>query len=192
MEIEDQPNRQATPKEGEEFALREAERFIRWLCRRYEHSSDYEDLLQLARLGALRAIRTFDASKGANLATYIAVAVRSELSRHFSGLKRRKRLCPGPLLSLNDPIGEDEEEELEDTVADEREDVAGSVVAGVVVETILETITKPRARKALELRILGATLEETGEALGVTRERARQLEMKALQEIRRSRLARAG
>jgi RNA polymerase sigma factor (sigma-70 family) len=43
---------------------------------------------------------------------------------------------------------------------------------------------RPRELQAITLRMEGATLEEAGEALGVTRERFRQIEAKALRKMR--------
>jgi RNA polymerase sigma factor (sigma-70 family) len=187
---ENQPDTLVTPREGEEIALREAERFVVWLCRRYQGREDYEDLLQLARIGALRAIRTHDPSRG-ELNTLIAVSVRSELARHFVGQNRKCRACPGRLVSLDDPVDEDGNE-LGDFVADDRRDVAAEVVGRLYVESILGSVKPERTRQALALRLEGATLETAGIEMGVSRERVRQLEAKALQEIRRSRLARVG
>lgn len=46
----------------------------------------------------------------------------------------------------------------------------------------LETLPNNDTTKALKLRLSGATLQEVGEQLGVTRERARQMQVKALKE----------
>jgi len=95
-------------------------------------------------------------------------------------------------VSLETPIGEEEESHLGDFVED-REATAPSDAASLImlrgeVEDILDTLT-PRERRVLQLRfglIDGhpRTLEEVGKRFGVTRERIRQIEAKALRKLR--------
>ena len=95
-------------------------------------------------------------------------------------------------VSLETPIGEEEDSHLGDFVED-KEAVAPSDAASLTmlrneVEDILDTLT-PRERRVLQLRfglIDGhqRTLEEVGKRFGVTRERIRQIEAKALRKLR--------
>ncbi len=95
-------------------------------------------------------------------------------------------------VSLETPIGEEEDSHLGDFVPDS-EAVAPSEAASLTmlhteVEDILDTLT-PRERRVLQLRfglIDGhqRTLEEGGKRFGVTRERIRQIEAKALRKLR--------
>ena len=95
-------------------------------------------------------------------------------------------------VSLETPIGEEEDSHLGDFVPDS-EAVAPSEAASLTmlrteVEDILDTLT-PRERRVLQLRfglIDGhqRTLEEVGKRFGVTRERIRQIEAKALRKLR--------
>jgi RNA polymerase primary sigma factor len=95
-------------------------------------------------------------------------------------------------VSLETPIGEEEDSHLGDFVED-KEATAPSEAASLTmlrteVEDILDTLT-PRERRVLQLRfglIDGhqRTLEEVGKRFGVTRERIRQIEAKALRKLR--------
>jgi len=95
-------------------------------------------------------------------------------------------------ISLETPIGEEEDSHLGDFVED-REAVSPSDAASLTmlhaeVEDLLDTLT-PRERRVLQLRfglIDGhqRTLEEVGKRFGVTRERIRQIEAKALRKLR--------
>ena len=95
-------------------------------------------------------------------------------------------------VSLETPIGEEEDSHLGDFVED-KEAIAPSDAASLTmlrneVEDILDTLT-PRERRVLQLRfglIDGhqRTLEEVGKRFGVTRERIRQIEAKALRKLR--------
>ncbi|TMD06770.1 MAG: RNA polymerase sigma factor RpoD [Chloroflexi bacterium] len=95
-------------------------------------------------------------------------------------------------VSLETPIGEEEDSHLGDFVEDKEatspSDAASLTMLRNEVEDILDTLT-PRERRVLQLRfglIDGhqRTLEEVGKRFGVTRERIRQIEAKALRKLR--------
>jgi len=95
-------------------------------------------------------------------------------------------------VSLETPIGEEEDSHLGDFVEDKDAiapaDAANLTMLRTEVEDILDTLT-PRERRVLQLRfglIDGhqRTLEEVGKRFGVTRERIRQIEAKALRKLR--------
>jgi RNA polymerase primary sigma factor len=95
-------------------------------------------------------------------------------------------------VSLETPIGEEEDSHLGDFVPDTDAiapaDAANLTMLRGEVEDILDTLT-PRERRVLQLRfglIDGhqRTLEEVGKRFGVTRERIRQIEAKALRKLR--------
>jgi len=95
-------------------------------------------------------------------------------------------------VSLETPIGEEEDSHLGDFIPDEeaREpaDAASFALLKGQLEDVLHTLT-PREEKVLRLRFglddgRARTLEEVGQVFGVTRERIRQIEAKALRKLR--------
>ncbi len=95
-------------------------------------------------------------------------------------------------VSLETPIGEEEDSHLGDFLPDESalapSDAASHQLLKEQVVEVLSSLT-PRERKVLELRFgLGdgrsRTLEEVGREFNVTRERIRQIEAKALRKLR--------
>ena len=95
-------------------------------------------------------------------------------------------------ISLETPIGEEGDSHLGDFVEDRDavrpSDAASMTMLHSEVEGVLDTLT-PRERRVLQLRfglIDGhqRTLEEVGKRIGVTRERIRQIEAKALRKLR--------
>jgi RNA polymerase primary sigma factor len=94
-------------------------------------------------------------------------------------------------VSLEKPIGEEEESELGDFVPDEQAespfDTASVQLRREDIEKALDSLPE-RERKVIELRfgLTGAqpcTLEEVGRAFGVTRERIRQIENNTLKRL---------
>ena len=95
-------------------------------------------------------------------------------------------------VSLETPIGEEEDSHLGDFVPDERnmspEDFTTNEILKEEIKSVLETL-QPREQQVLELRFglidgTSYTLEEVGKKFDVTRERIRQIEAKALRKLR--------
>ena len=95
-------------------------------------------------------------------------------------------------VSLETPIGEEEDSHLGDFIEDEQAPAPTEVVASNLLKEqlikVLDTLT-PREEKVLRLRYglddgKPRTLEEVGKEFNVTRERIRQIEAKALRKLR--------
>lgn len=95
-------------------------------------------------------------------------------------------------VSLETPIGEEEDSHLGDFIPDEDaqapDEVASSLILREQIFDVLSTLTD-REAKVLTLRFgledgHPRTLEEVGEQFNVTRERIRQIEAKALRKLR--------
>ena len=95
-------------------------------------------------------------------------------------------------MSMETPIGDDDDSHLGDFIEDESlplpSDVATSESLKAVTEQVLSALS-PREAKVLRMRFgIGMntdhTLEEVGRQFDVTRERIRQIEAKALRKLR--------
>jgi RNA polymerase primary sigma factor len=99
-------------------------------------------------------------------------------------------------VSLETPVGQEEDSQLGDFIEDSKvlapSDAASHQMLREQVEQVLGQLTE-RERRVLQLRFgledgHSRTLEEVGREFGVTRERIRQIEVKALRKLRHPRL----
>jgi RNA polymerase primary sigma factor len=99
-------------------------------------------------------------------------------------------------ISLETPVGQEEDSQLGDFIEDSKvlapSDAASHQMLREQVEQVLNQLTE-RERRVLQLRFgledgHSRTLEEVGKEFGVTRERIRQIEVKALRKLRHPRL----
>lgn len=120
--------------------------------------------------------------------------VADQLGWRIEDVERVSSIVTNPT-SLDASIGEDDDSSLGDFVQDENAADADTIITNYELTEILRTLMGPlteREKGVLVYRfgLDGAaplTLEEVGEIYGVTRERIRQLEAKAIRKIRYSR-----
>jgi RNA polymerase primary sigma factor len=100
-------------------------------------------------------------------------------------------MLPQPM-SIDTPLGDEQDAQLADFIEDENaldlEDAAERMILRNQVQLVLNSLSG-RERRVIELRYgldgdRDRTLSEIGDALGVTRERIRQIEAKALRKLR--------
>ena len=120
-----------------------------------------------------------------------AEEIAEELDMPIDKVREIMRVAQEPV-SLETPIGEEEDSHLgdfiEDSDAPAPADAASHTLLKEQLEDVLSTLT-PREKKVLELRFgledgRTRTLEEVGKEFNVTRERIRQIEAKALRKLR--------
>ncbi len=120
-----------------------------------------------------------------------AEEIAAELDMPVEKVREIMRVAQEPV-SLETPIGEEEDSHLGDFIPDDDApapaDAASMLLLKEQLEEVLKTLT-PREAKVLKLRFglmdgHPHTLEEVGSEFGVTRERIRQIEAKALRKLR--------
>jgi RNA polymerase primary sigma factor len=114
-----------------------------------------------------------------------------KLRRAANRVEQIMRISQEPM-SLETPIGSEEDSYLGDFIKDETmpepDDAASAQLLREQLRSILKSLNH-RERQVLEMRFglkdgQSHTLEEVGQAFGVTRERIRQIEAKALRKLR--------
>ncbi|MBO7736253.1 MAG: RNA polymerase sigma factor RpoD [Clostridia bacterium] len=117
--------------------------------------------------------------------------IAEEMNIPVERVREIQRIAQDPV-SLESPIGEEEDSHLGDFVEDDKSITPSDSVAATMLKEqllrVLDSLT-PREEKVLRLRYgiddgKPRTLEEVGKEFNVTRERIRQIEAKALRKLR--------
>ena len=120
-----------------------------------------------------------------------AEEIAAEMDISVERVREIMKIAQEPV-SLETPIGEEEDSHLGDFIEDQDAlapaDQASFLLLKEQLEEVLSTLT-PREMRVLRLRFglddgRARTLEEVGQSFGVTRERIRQIEAKALRKLR--------
>ena len=155
----------------------------------YAQTADQEDLISIGTIGLIKGISTFDASKGARLATYAARCVENEILMHFRSQRKSSQD-----VSLSDYIesGTDGSPlELMDVVSDDC-DLLELVTTRESVEqlrrAVAENLTE-QERLVVSLRygLEGKTplrQREVADITGISRSYVSRIEKRALEKLR--------
>ncbi|EKU70978.1 RNA polymerase sigma factor RpoD [Selenomonas sp. F0473] len=120
-----------------------------------------------------------------------AEEIAKEMGLSVARVREIMKVAQEPV-SLETPIGEEEDSHLGDFIEDEAApdpaDAASMMLLKEQISEVLNTLA-PREAEVLRLRFgledgRSRTLEEVGQSFGVTRERIRQIEAKALRKLR--------
>jgi len=155
----------------------------------YTKESDQEDLISIGTIGLIKGITTFDASKGAKLATYAARCVENEILMYFRGQKKSSQDVSlsdyietgndGAALSLMDVVSEDD---------DLLEQVSNRQLLQRLCKAVDEVLT-PQERQVIVLRygLAGHTpgkQREVALQTGISRSYVSRIEKRALAKLK--------
>jgi RNA polymerase sporulation-specific sigma factor len=155
----------------------------------YALTADQEDLISIGTIGLIKGITTFDASKGARLATYAARCVENEILMHFRSQKKSAQDVSlsdyietgtdGTALSLMDVVCQ--EEDLLETVSNRQTLQA--------LRRAMDTCLTDQERQVIRLRY-GLDSEEPlrqrqiAQVTGISRSYVSRIEKRALEKLR--------
>jgi RNA polymerase primary sigma factor len=149
-----------------------------------KHSGQAENFFELlsdGNMSLMRAVEKFDYSRGNKFSTYASWAIMKNFARSIPDEKnRRERFVTG---------NEEVFDAAEDRRTDENECLAAAAQATAKVNRLLDHL-EPREREIIRMRSgldngsEAMTLEKIGEKLGITKERVRQLNVRAMKKLR--------
>ena len=186
--IERMTNGDAT---GRKMLIEHNLRLVAHIIKKYYASCDnQDDLISIGTIGLIKAVDTFDPTKGARLATYAARCIENEILMFFRGQKKSAQD-----VSIQDPIDVDGEGNpltlmdilaTEDTVADDLD----LRVKSEKLHALLREMPDGREKTILIFRygLYGKephTQRMTAKQLGISRSYVSRIEKKALATLRR-------
>jgi RNA polymerase sigma factor (sigma-70 family) len=157
-------------------------RLVVSIAKRHAAQTDnFFELLSDGNMSLIRAVEKFDYSRGNKFSTYASWAIMKNFARSIPEEQhRRERYVTG---------NEELFETAPDTRTDEHECLASAEQATHKVNRLLEYLD-PREREIIRMRAgldsgsTAMTLEKIGEKLGLTKERVRQLNVRAMKKLR--------
>ncbi len=177
-------------KEAREILIERNLRLVAHIANKYQNvDEEMEDLISIGTIGLIKAVSSFDSSKG-KLSTYASRCIDNELLMLLRSKKKTSKE-----VSLYEPIGTDKEGNeinLLDIIESEQVDVIGRMEFAVNLKKlgkILQNLEE-REKEIIFLRYGLATGKEVtqreiGEKLGISRSYVSRIEKRALNKLRK-------
>ena len=165
-------------------------RLVAHVVKKYQtNGKDQEDLISIGTIGLIKAINTFDTTKGTRFATYAARCIDNEVLMVMRSSKKFQNE-----VSLNEPIGKDSEGNeinLLDILKSDTEAVLDEVELKIQVKKLyqnMKQVLKTREKIILELRYglfngNSKTQREIAQILGISRSYVSRIEKKAIKKL---------
>lgn len=163
-----------------------------------DNAVSQEDLLQECRIGMIKAADRYKSDMANNFLTYAYYWMYQGMYR-FMYPKRSMVNSRLKFVSLNVKVGDEEETELGDMLADDKDEfcnIEDSIYHQELnseIQQLIEDNLTPQQRQVIYLRYGFNcnihTFQEIGESLGVTSQRIKQIEAKSMRTLRTTRWA---
>jgi RNA polymerase primary sigma factor len=151
---------------------------------------DFSDLVSEGNMALLRAIDKFDVARGFKFSTYACRAILKAFSRMGVKLSRYRQLFPtdfDPKLERSDFLQNKRATHEDDCVDEIRRIIRENRAELTPIEQeVIEHRFALGKRRREDAQAQPLTLEQVGQIIGVTKERVRQIQNKALEKIRQS------
>lgn len=166
-------------------------RLVAHIVKKYQSGNrSMEDMISIGTIGLIKAINTYNESKGSRLVTYASRCIENELLMRLRQERKEARE-----VSLYEPIGTDKEGNeisLMDIISVEDENTLHDIIVSEHIRHISDiffSVLDAREQKVLALRygLFGGdeqTQKDIADALGISRSYVSRIEKKALLKLR--------
>ena len=179
-------------KEAKEILIERNLRLVAHIVKKYSFpNKEIDELISIGTVGLIKAIDSFDVSKGTRLATYAARCIENEILMLYRNSKKQKSE-----VYLQDPIGVDKEGNeicLIDVLSSEKDSVLEKVESNLQIRLLYNKIGKnlsDREGQILKMRYgledgRCRTQREIAAVLGISRSYVSRIEKKALKKLKK-------
>ena len=167
-------------------------RLVAHIIKKYNNmEQDPEDLISIGTIGLIKAVDTYDISKGNKLVTYASRCIENEILMLF----RKEKKCTKEV-SIYEPIGTDKEGNeihLLDIIHCEDESIFNLLFYSSNIKKLYEELAKLTDEKEKKVLILRYGLyggeelpqREVGKMMGISRSYVSRIEKRALENLRK-------
>ncbi|MDE6025181.1 MAG: RNA polymerase sporulation sigma factor SigK [Lachnospiraceae bacterium] len=166
-------------------------RLVAHIVKKYQAPNrNTEDLLSIGTIGLIKAVNTYDESKGSRLVTYASRCIENELLMRLRHERKESRE-----VSLYEPIGTDKEGNeisLMDIISSDEENVLTNIIACDSIKhigRIFDKVLEPREQKVIIMRYglegnAPMSQRDIAAILNISRSYVSRIEKKALLKLR--------
>ncbi|MGM9933853.1 RNA polymerase sporulation sigma factor SigK [uncultured Clostridium sp.] len=167
-------------------------RLVAHIVKKYSFpNKDVDELISIGTVGLIKAIDSFDSSKGTRLATYASRCIENEILMLFRNNKKQKSE-----VYLQDPIGVDKEGNefcLMDILSSEKDCVLDKVESNLQVRALYKKLGESLTSRESSILIMRyglidgkcKTQREIASNLGISRSYVSRIEKKALKKLKK-------
>ena len=181
-------------KEAREVLINHNLRLVAHIVKKYNNSLEADDLISVGTIGLIKAVDSFDGSKGVLLSTYASRCIENEILMLIRANKKYK-----DTISLNtvlSPKADSDEMELANLIpAESEDDVFHQVETGCLMQDVVNAMEKyltPMEQEIIKYRygICGhepKTQKEVAEIFNISRSYISRIESKVLKTLQKRR-----
>jgi RNA polymerase sporulation-specific sigma factor len=167
-------------------------RLVAHIVKKYSFpNKDVDELISIGTVGLIKAIDSFDSSKGTRLATYASRCIENEILMLFRNNKKQKSE-----IYLQDPIGVDKEGNefcLMDILSSEKDCVLEKVESNLQIRALYKKLVESLTKRESSILIMRyglidgkcKTQREIAINLGISRSYVSRIEKKALKKLKK-------
>lgn len=177
-------------KKARDILIKHNLRLVAHIAKKYQGAEDADDLISVGSIGLIKAISSYDPSKGTQLATYTARCIENEILMLLRSNKKYKNN-----VSLYDSVGVDKdgnELTIIDLLAEKEDSVLSKVENQLIKDKFVEVMERSLTHREYKIICLRygingrrpLTQKEVSKLLRISRSYVSRIEKKAIDKIK--------